>query len=124
MLYRRLLQARLGRTHPGTDLSAWYKFKVEERMQDNDSKKVRYTERTDLSLSLPISLDFTINKAEVEACEAEKKVLEAEGKKMDPEVWRGGGAAMLVLFVRASAQILPVQPACNPAEGGAADPRL
>lgn len=42
-----------------------FKFKVEERYQCSSSKKVKYTYRSDLTLSLNIPLEAAINKEEV-----------------------------------------------------------
>ncbi|KAF5272753.1 hypothetical protein FQA39_LY07780 [Lamprigera yunnana] len=60
-----------------------FKFQVEERVQCNESKKVKYTRRADNILALNIPLEAAINKDEVSAYEARKAEMEACGKKMD-----------------------------------------
>ncbi|KAK4872646.1 hypothetical protein RN001_014675 [Aquatica leii] len=68
-------------TNPGD----CFKFQVEERVQCNVSKKVKYTYRADNILSLNIPLEAAVNKDEVSAYEARKAELEAGGKKMDQQ---------------------------------------
>lgn len=61
------------------------KFEVEERIQCTESGKVRYTNRTDSLLALPVPLHCAINKAEVEAYERKKEELQQKGEKIDPD---------------------------------------
>ncbi|XP_076234038.1 ubiquitin specific protease 5 isoform X2 [Calliopsis andreniformis] len=60
-----------------------FKFKVEERYQCNDSRKVKYTHRPEYLLPLPIPLEAATNKDEVAAYEALKKETEEKGQKLD-----------------------------------------
>ncbi|XP_070562182.1 ubiquitin carboxyl-terminal hydrolase 13-like [Ptychodera flava] len=56
-----------------------FKYKVEERIQCGQSGQVRYTNRDDYILALPIPLESATNKDEVAAFEIKKK--ECEEKK-------------------------------------------
>ncbi|XP_063233361.1 ubiquitin carboxyl-terminal hydrolase 5 [Bacillus rossius redtenbacheri] len=49
--------------------SECFKFRVEDRFQCGESKKVKYTYRTEYSLPLPIPLEAAVNKDEVAAYE-------------------------------------------------------
>ena len=45
--------------------SECFKFKVEEKVQCSVSKKVKYTDRTDYLIGLPISMDMVTNKGKI-----------------------------------------------------------
>ncbi|XP_012057179.1 PREDICTED: ubiquitin carboxyl-terminal hydrolase 5 [Atta cephalotes] len=60
-----------------------FKFKVEERYQCGKSNKVKYTNRPEYILPLPIPLEAAVNKDEVAAYEAQKKEAKAKGQKLD-----------------------------------------
>lgn len=64
--------------------SECFKFQVVERVECSVSKKVKYTDRSDFLLPLPVPLDRVTNKEAVAAYEAKKTALEKEGKKIDP----------------------------------------
>ncbi|XP_077509583.1 ubiquitin specific protease 5 isoform X1 [Amblyomma americanum] len=62
-----------------------FKFEVEERIQCTESKKVRYTQRTDWLLALPVPLHCATNKQEVDAYESKKEELIKKGERIDPD---------------------------------------
>lgn len=62
-----------------------FKFNVEEKVQCVQSGKVKYTNRSDYCLALPVPLEAAINKDDVALYEAKKIDLEAQGKKVDPK---------------------------------------
>lgn len=62
-----------------------FKFKLEDRVQCSESKKVKYTHRAETVFSLNIPLEAAINKEEVAAYEARKSEAEASGKKLEPD---------------------------------------
>lgn len=59
------------------------KFKVEERVECNSSKKVKYSYRSDYLLPLPIPKEAAINIAEVKEYEDKKSAIEAIGAKVN-----------------------------------------
>ncbi|KAL4221190.1 Ubiquitin carboxyl-terminal hydrolase 5 [Mactra antiquata] len=61
------------------------KFKIEDRVECSVSKKVKYTERSDFILGLPILMDMVTNKDAVNAWEVKKKELEASKQTIDPK---------------------------------------
>lgn len=61
------------------------KFQVEERVECMQSRKVKYTNRCDYCLALPVPVEAAINKDEVVQYEAKKKEMEAVGKTLDPK---------------------------------------
>ncbi|XP_052081738.1 ubiquitin carboxyl-terminal hydrolase 5-like [Mytilus californianus] len=76
----------LERNTRGTDNPAdCFKFNVEDRVECLQSKKVKYTNRDDFMLSLPIPMEAATNKDEVAAYEARKAAAESQGKKLDPK---------------------------------------
>ncbi|CAH1772608.1 unnamed protein product [Owenia fusiformis] len=60
-----------------------FRFSVEERIQCSQSKKVRYTNRDEFILELPIPLEAATNKAEVQAYNEKKAELEAKGEQIN-----------------------------------------
>jgi ubiquitin carboxyl-terminal hydrolase 5/13 len=58
-------------------------FKVEERVECNSSKKVKYSYRSDYLLPLPIPKEAAINIAEVKEYEDKKSAIEAIGAKVN-----------------------------------------
>ncbi|XP_034242977.1 ubiquitin carboxyl-terminal hydrolase 5 [Thrips palmi] len=60
-----------------------FKFRVEERYECSESKKVQYQHRAEYSLPLPIPLEAATNKEEVAAYEKSKKDAEEKGVKLD-----------------------------------------
>lgn len=65
--------------------SECFKFKMEDRVECSVSKKVKYTERTEYLLGLPIIMDMVTNKEAVIAWEAKKKELESAKQVIDPK---------------------------------------
>ncbi|XP_053379534.1 ubiquitin carboxyl-terminal hydrolase 5-like [Mercenaria mercenaria] len=65
--------------------SECFKFKVEERVECSVSKKVKYTDRTDYLIGLPISMDMVTNKDAVSVWETKKKELESLKQTIDPK---------------------------------------
>lgn len=63
-----------------------FKYQVEDRFQCNESKKVKYTYRTEYSLPLPIPLHEAVNKEQVSQYEMKKAELEAKGQRIDPNL--------------------------------------
>lgn len=59
-----------------------FKFKVEERYECNSTKKVKYTDRPEYLLPLPIPMNAAVNEEEVAAYEARKKEAEDKGQKL------------------------------------------
>lgn len=59
------------------------KFQVEDKIECLSSGKIKYMERLDYLLSLPIPLDDMINKDEVKRFEERKKQAERGGQKLD-----------------------------------------
>lgn len=79
------LLAELERNNRGQfNPSDCFKFQVVDRVECSASKKVKYTDRSDYLLQLPVPLDAVTNKEAVAAYEAKKLALESEGKKIDP----------------------------------------
>ncbi|KAK3106047.1 hypothetical protein FSP39_011642, partial [Pinctada imbricata] len=62
-----------------------FKFKVEERVQCTQSGKVKYSNRPEYCLALPIPMEAATNKKEVEEYEKKKAELESQGQKIDPK---------------------------------------
>lgn len=60
-----------------------FKFRVEERYECTESKKVQYKYRAEYSLPLPIPLEAAVNKEEVSAYEKTKQEAEEKGIKLD-----------------------------------------
>ncbi|XP_052819393.1 ubiquitin carboxyl-terminal hydrolase 5-like [Mya arenaria] len=65
--------------------SECFKFKVEERVECSVSKKVKYTERTDFLLPLPVPMEAATNNDAVQAWEIKKKELESSKQNIDPK---------------------------------------
>ncbi|XP_072040059.1 ubiquitin carboxyl-terminal hydrolase 5-like isoform X2 [Amphiura filiformis] len=61
-----------------------FKFEVEEKIQCVQSKNVRYKNKTDYLLALPIPMEAATNKAEYAAFEEKRKELEAKKERVDP----------------------------------------
>jgi len=57
----------------GVSPSGCFKFMVEERIECQQSKQVKYTKRSDYVMSLPIATDMATNKSEVKAYEERKE---------------------------------------------------
>lgn len=55
-----------------------FKFLVEDKVQCDASKKVKYTQRTEYFLPLPIPMELAINKEEVKAFEKRKEDAKAQ----------------------------------------------
>ncbi|XP_052286427.1 ubiquitin carboxyl-terminal hydrolase 5-like isoform X2 [Dreissena polymorpha] len=70
-----------GRFNP----SDCFKFRVEERVECSVSKKVKYTERYDFLLPLPVPMEAATNKEAVLAWEAKKKEMESLKRTIDPK---------------------------------------
>lgn len=62
-----------------------FKYKVEDRVECSVSRKVKYTDRTDYMIGLPISMDMVTNKEAVAAWEIKKKELESLKQTIDPK---------------------------------------
>ncbi|KAL0268266.1 UNVERIFIED_CONTAM: hypothetical protein PYX00_010277 [Menopon gallinae] len=60
-----------------------FKFQVEDRFQCNDTKKVKYTYRTEYCLPLPIPLHMATNQEQVAEYERKKEEMKAKGQPMD-----------------------------------------
>lgn len=60
-----------------------FRFKVEEKLECVESRKVKYHHREDLAWSLSIPLDAAINKDQVEAFEKTKKEKEDRNEKIE-----------------------------------------
>jgi ubiquitin carboxyl-terminal hydrolase 5/13 len=58
-----------------------FKFKVEDRFECSQSRKVKYTYRTEYCLPLPIPMSAATNQDEVDAYEAKKKQAEEAGQR-------------------------------------------
>lgn len=72
------------RTSPGTANPVDnFRFKVEDKIECIESKKVKYHYREDLAWSLSIPLDGIVNKDEFEAFEKIRKEKEERSEKMD-----------------------------------------
>jgi ubiquitin carboxyl-terminal hydrolase 5/13 len=65
-----------------------FKFKMEDRTQCVESRKVKYVHSTEHVFSLPIPLDLASNKEQVLQYETKRAELEARGEKSDIEVIR------------------------------------
>ncbi|CDF33158.1 unnamed protein product [Chondrus crispus] len=67
--------------------AALFQFKVEERLEDNQSGKVRYTSRSENTLGLAIDLDAALNKAQYDDYqEQQKTTLNTDAEdKAEPE---------------------------------------
>lgn len=61
-----------------------FKFKLEDRIECAQSKQVKYTQRDEYCLPLPVSKNLAVNKDKVSDYEARKATATAEGKKLDP----------------------------------------
>ncbi|KAJ7379748.1 Ubiquitin carboxyl-terminal hydrolase 5 [Desmophyllum pertusum] len=61
-----------------------FRYKVEERTQCMQSRKVRYNNREDTLLSLSIPMEAVLNKDEVAAYELKQKEAEAKKERLDP----------------------------------------
>ncbi|XP_066585269.1 ubiquitin carboxyl-terminal hydrolase 5 [Prorops nasuta] len=70
-------------SHHQVNPAECFKFKVEERYQCSQSRKVKYTHRPEYLLPLPIPMEAAINKEEVAAYENIKKETEEKGQKLD-----------------------------------------
>ena len=76
----------LERNTRGSDNPAdCFRFNVEERVECLQSKKVKYSNRDDFILALPVPLEAASNKDEVLAYEVRKSEAESQGKKLDPK---------------------------------------
>lgn len=73
---------RTQRTTSGENPTDCFKYQIEERLQCNQSKKVRYTTRTEYLLPLPIPLESAVNLDAVSAFNAKKQEIEAKGEKV------------------------------------------
>ncbi|XP_064642772.1 ubiquitin carboxyl-terminal hydrolase 5-like [Lineus longissimus] len=62
-----------------------FKFQIEERIQCIQSKKVKYSNREENILALPIPMDVATNMDEVAKYEAKKKLLQESGHAVDPK---------------------------------------
>ncbi|XP_014677519.1 PREDICTED: ubiquitin carboxyl-terminal hydrolase 5-like [Priapulus caudatus] len=62
-----------------------FKFEVEERIECIQSKKVKYTYRTEYLLPLPIPLEAANNAEALQEYEEKKAIAEAAGQKLPPE---------------------------------------
>lgn len=75
---------KVQRTSPGfSNPVDNFRFKVEEKIECVESRKVKYLYREDLAWSLPIPLDEVVNKDEVKAFEKMRKEKEERNEKMD-----------------------------------------
>jgi ubiquitin carboxyl-terminal hydrolase 5/13 len=68
------------------DATGVFKFKVEERVQCGSSGQVKYLDRLDNVLSVPVPLEQAINKAEYEEYDRKVKKEEEEKKKQREEL--------------------------------------
>lgn len=59
-----------------------FKFKVEDRFECSQSRKVKYTYRTEYCMPLPIPMSAATNQAEVDEYEAKKKQAEESGLRL------------------------------------------
>jgi len=66
------------------DPSKIFEFKVEEKIQDTTSGHVKYTTKTDNTISLPIPISAAVNKNEVEAFKLLSQERKAKGEKIKP----------------------------------------
>ncbi|XP_028393855.1 ubiquitin carboxyl-terminal hydrolase 5-like [Dendronephthya gigantea] len=62
-----------------------FRFKVEDRIECIESKKVKYHCREDLAWSLSIPMEEIVNKDEYEAFERYREEMEKNNEKIDPE---------------------------------------
>lgn len=62
-----------------------FRYQVEEKIQCVISKKVRYSEKPELLLTLPVPMDMATNKDDVVAWQQKKAQLEAEKKRINPD---------------------------------------
>ncbi|CAH0398212.1 unnamed protein product [Chilo suppressalis] len=62
------------------------KFSVEERIQCTESNGVRYTQRPEHHLPLPVAVHAATNAAEVRQYEARRTQAEASGQRLDPSL--------------------------------------
>lgn len=60
------------------------KFQLEDRIECAQSKHVKYTQRSEYCLPLPISKDLALNKEKVAEYNVRKTTAEAEGRKLSP----------------------------------------
>ncbi|XP_065340224.1 ubiquitin carboxyl-terminal hydrolase 5 [Cloeon dipterum] len=65
-----------------------FKFKVEDRFECSQSRKVKYTYRTEYCLPLPIPEDAATNKEQLAAYLAQKKAAEDAGQRYEGDVIR------------------------------------
>ncbi|XP_078616117.1 ubiquitin carboxyl-terminal hydrolase 5-like isoform X1 [Branchiostoma floridae x Branchiostoma japonicum] len=61
------------------------KYMAEERIQCVQSGKVRYKQRSDYLLSLPVPVELADNREELVVYETRKREKESKGEKMDPK---------------------------------------
>lgn len=76
------------RTDPTTSSSInpleAFKFKLVDRFECSQSHQVRYKDREDYCLSVPVNKDMMINKEKVAEFEKRKKEVEASGARLEP----------------------------------------